>query len=379
MANKDREMKMVDGVPHHVYWQGEGHLFHPMHTGQWLYKHPTKANMEALLAVSHLLRNKSLAWFYPVGYKLSRMSGRTMPSCIAQAEFLSAFMLLHSKGIATDEAMRSVFRSFDSDELKDSDGALIEIPLDKSCPEIVLNGWLHALTRIIDYLRYSSDPMAVEILDDSITTLAKRLPLYDCAEHRLSRYSDLCVYAAVIRTDDASDLSVQYGDAAPIPFGCDNRPYQPTIHKMKEGYYRVTFNLSAVYSTTLACNAPFSIKMGTGGYSRMHTNPPNILGTSTWAADAVELDHEYVLLVHDDRFYRGYPTNFAKHGQVNKYHPYHIIALRCIAATYPTRHNATLLEWADRWEGYMDSSRNFYPMEKWLTSFNQGKFYPYRP
>lgn len=347
-------------VPLSVYWQGDGTpMFHPMHVGRWLFNNPTLANYKAVKKLGKKLPNKGLAWYYPNTYDLARMKGRSMYSCIAQAEILAAFCNLERHGIISKEDIVPVFESFKYESVGGINyrDILLELPLEHNYPEVILNGWLHAIVRLISYYKlYNiSDPL----LDNTLKQLEARLPDFDYPTHKLSKYSNLSPYQIKV-TGDKNGFSVVYDDRLyKVRAKHSNNIYD--IQWWSENLLIV--GISAMSAVILRNDSPFSITIRTGEYCDNRAVP---LSNGEAIVLHSEEKEKHEIRIPTDKLFTGYPTNFIKQG-VNYYHVHHIVALDIINKYHSSE---VFKHYIDLWTSYIND-RAFESVEKVKRDINK--------
>jgi len=366
---------LVDDVPFFPYWQGEEgvYQFHPMGYGRFLSRlscdGPVSKYLGAAVRTAHSLPNGGLLWYYPDNYRLNRFLGPDLtPSAISQGQILGAITHLDRQcGLGLSHLARRTFLglafSYYEGGVNLENRALLEFPLFRSAPEIILNGWLHALLYLRQYADYYDDPQAKELLASNLNFLGQIIGSFHHEATGLSLYSDLSPYRIRIHHEGGPsrqlfafyraripDLSDLVFELAPIVH--DTRsPYDNQIITQTEKTTDIWISCSQHYETYLVAEgAPFSITFNTGEYSPSQaTQGPG--GEQVELASVQEGDY-YVVHVTSvrDKLFCGYPTNFIKSGE-NYYHTYHIVALACILATVDLHRDtrARLRMWMENW------------------------------
>ena len=372
-SSKGLDIVLIDNVPFYHYWQDEvkRYVFHPMAYGRFLARldcnEPVERYVDAAIAMAQDLPNGGLLWYYPNNYRLNRFLGPDLsPSAMSQGQILGAITGLDER-CQTDlsEIARRVFLGLSFDYYDGGvnleDRTLLEIPLFRSAPEIILNGWLHALLHLNNYVKHYRDPRAEELLASNIQFLAKTLDNFHDKETGLSLYSDLCPYRVRVHheTEELHRLTVFYkarsSDLDALAFdlkviGHDTQsPYDNQIIRETQSFTDIWINCSQNYETYLVSDRPVTVSFSTGKYSPYRSTP----GTG---GERIELESEQVSDYHvvnitsvRDKLFCGYPTNFSKMGE-NYYHTYHVVALACliVAADMPNETPATLRTWMER-------------------------------
>lgn len=337
----------MNNISEHIYWQGDGTpMFHPMAMGGYLFENPTLENYKACMELAKELPNGGLAWYYPDTYKVNRMVGKSMYSCIAQAEILSAMCRLEQKGVIGKKDIEPVFESF-KDTSKGGinyKDILLEMPLKNNYPEVILNGWLHAILRIIDYYKlYNiSDPL----LENTLRQLGLLLHQFEYRQHRLSLYSNMSPYFVEITKGVIKNLSILYNDRV-----IDVKPrYSNNIYDIQWwDKKRIVFGVSFMSEVIIQNDKPFTIVIYSGQYCPTKTIPGQEGHKYTYSSK--HLMGKEVIKLEKHILFNGYPTNFIKLG-MNYYHTHHVVALDMINKDFP---NPVFKYYSDLWKSYMDN------------------------
>jgi hypothetical protein len=302
-------------------------------------------------------------------YRLNRMIGKTLPSAISQAQILAAIVDASVANGRYAVLARAVFKGIAYDYYAGGvnlhQSALLEIPLFRSAPEIVLNGWLHALILVHHYAEWSGDPEARALLRSNVSFLTKIIDRFHDQRTGLSLYSDLGPYRVDIlyEADHVPQLYVYYDsehkelDDIVIPLEDtdknDTSRYDNHIAVRKNGSLQAWINCSQNYGTYLVSgNGGIEVSLSTGQYDPKRATPDaggsriNLASTSRGKWQVVDLASKR------NELYCGFPTNFAaKSGKENYYHIYHIVALAYILATFDLeeREAGTLERWMETW------------------------------
>lgn len=341
-----------DGIPKAKYWQGEDkYIFHPMQAGRWLYNYPTYENYQSLLKISKKSKNGGLLWYYPNEYKLLRMIGREVTSCISQAEFLTAFNKLYDLRIITKEEMMKVFLSFSSNEIN-YDDSLLELPLKNNYPEVILNGWQHAVIRIIDF--YKNTEIGFQFLQRTLRKMSELLIHFDDEKNKISKYSNLSPYR--LKISNYSNPIVKYDTHHTFKLiDYVGSIYECCLKKSEKSgiaYIGNPYNCSP----TIIDDSPFSIELYSGKYSPIHTTPTQ--GGKLIRLQSVKSGEKHIISLKDCELFTGYPTPFTKNKNKNYYHVYHVVALGEIIKSFDSEYNVIFKEYYDKWKSYIDD-RNF--------------------
>jgi hypothetical protein len=205
-SSKGLNIIVIDKIPFYRYWQDElkRYVFHPMAYGTFLGRldcdEQVGEYLDSAIRMAHNLPNDGLLWYYPDNYPLDRFLGPDLaPSAISQGHILDAVTRLDKRcdlnlsGIARRVFLGLSFDYYDGG-VNLENKALLEIPLFRPAPEIILNGWLHAILNLKNYVEYYRDDQAKELLLVNIQFLADSLGNFHDEKSGLSLYSDLSPY-----------------------------------------------------------------------------------------------------------------------------------------------------------------------------------------
>ena len=382
-------LKGVDGIisddkiPLYPYWQGEPgeYVFHPMAYGNF-FTHidcgvDAAPYLKALVSTAHILPNGGLLWYYPDVFALSRFIGPDIsPSAIGQGRLLGG-IVQYAKRCGADmrQLARRIFKglafSYYEGGLNLNNAAQLEIPLFRSAPEVVLNGWIHSLFFIKDYVKYSGDKEAVALLKSNYAFLAKSLSRYHDERTGLSKYSDLVPYRVRLEPggDDYSALYVPRSGFR--DFVSDNlifelknlnskSPYDNQVVKTNKVYTLAWVACSSLYDTYLFRESgPFIVSLKTGVFSHKRSTPAG--GGEEVVIESRQIGPYHVAEVSSgrDRLFCGFPTNFSKWGRENYYHVYHVVSLLCLLAmeedgAFGAEQRQEMKKWIKRWMQAVD-------------------------
>ena len=181
MYGNSQKTILIEGVPFSRYWQLEDpnhFVFHPMVFGRFVFNQADKPDSGTDLARltakvgTALPDNGGTAFYYPNHYPLNRLSGPALVySAISQSEILAGY--LHHERVHPEEATealteavkRALLYPYAKGGTQLEQVAFLELPLFRSNPEIILNGWLHALLHLNDYAQVKSDAAAARIVE----------------------------------------------------------------------------------------------------------------------------------------------------------------------------------------------------------------------
>jgi hypothetical protein len=397
MMSKDVSPEMIlmrghtfilrDHLPYYGYAfleDEDAYVVHPMRLGRFLLDNRSSPEIDAFVAaargVAVDLPNGGLAWYYPRHFLNARMLGPYLRySGISQGTLLSGMTAVGLADPAVGLApARRVFEAmrfpFEQGGVNLADRAILEMPSFRAAPEIVLNGWLDALLHLADFVRETGDRDASAFLAENVAFLAEVLPAFDVPEHRISRYSDLSPYRLRLtleRPQDAAGLRVLYlprHDRLPsllVPLTTlDNpgkpSPYDNQIVATNGRVLHAWVSCSRLYTTyVLSPGASLAATVNTGVVDPLRS-APGVGGETVELEGRATGDGSYVVVDPSDaRLTCGYPTNFMKNGDTNFYHVYHVVSLMLLARSIddlPGPIERALLEWADRWLGYIETA-----------------------
>jgi len=378
MPEQRLNLLMRQSIPYFNYYaQREADLFviHPMRMGAFLVRNAgsTIASdfVGGVLSTASELPNGGLAWYYPRHYKVARMLGpRLRYSAISQGTLMSGLAAMSRATPLIDSywskaAFRAFLWPFERGGVNLADRAVLEMPLFAGPPEIILNGWIDALLHTRDYGELMQDNEAIEFFRKNVTFLVNILPIFDCREARISRYSDLSPYRAKItlgRPEDVDTLEVFYRpriDGLPairIPLertgNPDNfSPYENQILRQAGRNAFVWLSCSQIYETVVvARTASMTAQIKTGVLDRKQASP-GIHGETIHFDSKEENGLRYFSFSPENGLWGGYPTNFAKDGIENFYHVYHIVALLLLAVGNHVEQSQreVMINWVLRW------------------------------
>ena len=395
----EQERILYKDIPFARYWQlkdKRAFVFHPMVAGRTVGNFAqskdarSRSVVNALWNVGIELQNGGRAWYYPEHYPLNRMVGPDITySAISQAEILAGLGKAEDAGQAEHAQVVGAFRGLVFDWCSGGTNlagkALLEMPLFRSAPEIILNGWLHALLSVMDYYEATKDLEAKGILDSNLAFLSSVVDRFDDREHRLARYSDLSPYAIRLLGQNLGPISVTY-DGRKLGLGLykwelesdqSTSPFDNRVISRANGETRVMASCSGTFSTTLHAQRPFVARLSAGLYDPTHALP----GTGGEVIDLKADEHDGDFTVSLDaikaRLICGYPTNFSKVGAKNYYHVQHVVALSYLALSYPmpVDQKAALLKYAALWREDMEHhpGMTFAHIQDVLDGLNRSK------
>lgn len=397
----------VEGVPFARYWQlkdQEAYVFHPMVFGRYLCLN--RANLpdnEQLLNTlpefGYELEAGGLAFYYPEHFPLNRMKGPEITySAISQSEILAGF----SQNERSDslvakferDALKALLNSYYHGGVNLADHAFLEMPLYRSAPEIILNGWLHALLHLNDYARLHEDSTVDRIVAQNCQFLARRInDWYDEANH-ISLYSNLTPYMGDLvfdkPFDPADTMWIEYVSEEPainnqrIPVSMeDHRDFGSfdNLISQTDAGVKIRISASSLFRTRVVSPVPFTLAMQSGTYQPERAAPAG--GGYDLAFKSIPEGRKWVaeIACPDSLLWRGFPTNFNKQNGKNYYHVQHIVGILYIAnfgKNISEADRQKLIATADRW--YRDTRLyshlpidSFEAPQKVLESMMEGK------
>ncbi|MFC2078044.1 hypothetical protein ACFLTM_04475 [Candidatus Bipolaricaulota bacterium] len=311
----------------------------------------TEYYLDAALSTAHELPNGGVLWYYPDNYRLNRFLGPDLsPSAISQGRILGGLSRLDADCVIDlSEVTERVFLGLAFDYYNGGvcleGSALLEIPLFRSAPEIILNGWLHALLHLHNYAKFYADPNALDLVQANLRFLSKILPTFHDEKTELSLYSDLSPYKVRVQHESGTPPHFAVFYAARTPELSDLRfdlafishdsvsPYDNQIVRQSSSSTDVWISCSQQYDTYLVSDQPITASMATGVYSPLRTMPGTGGQEILFASAPIGETHVIHVTSAREKLFAGSPTPFTKKGE-NYYHTQHIVALACILATF---------------------------------------------
>lgn len=401
---------LIDGYPYFRYWQlGDANSWvrHPSALGGAMYelfktnggRLPELIDEAMKTAVS--LRNGGLTWFYPEVYPLSRMVGpKVHYSALSQSTLLAATMHMaradHKK---YEPLLRRVAKGIEYDYHQGGvlwqKGVFLELPLFYSPPEIILNGWLHALLNYGDYVTEFPNLENRAIWNRNIRYLVDLLPSFDDPENRISLYSNTTPLHLRVLSDSVPtrvdyvpldkrfpkySVSLREMEAPEINGVRKDSPFDTQITSREGAATLVRATCNALYETRIVSTKPIQASYSRGLYDPLKASPPR--GEQVMRLEGrLSGDGSYVVSFNAKTpgVFCGYPTNFAKPGNRNLYHAYHVVALAYLGE-HPfvnPKQRTVLVDFARRWDSYTrereTSGDRFYEYANVLSLTNSHK------
>ncbi len=361
MGNPDSEV-VVDNIHYTKYWQNdhENFIFHPMRFGRFV-KQSLDKNSDYINSIPAVIEklgiklpNNGVAFYYPNYYDLGRMSGPDlMYSAISQAEILSGFTKYdqleqtdYSRKLVTDIKNAMMF-PYEQGGVELSGVAQLELPLFRSNPEIILNGWLHALVHLNSYAKEYNDQEVVEYIERNLQFFIENQDAWYDNERNISRYSDTSPHRVILdlseadapptlfavfksKVDELSNYIVEVKEDSENKYSAFD--VKINTKTPTNGKAQMTLTCSQLFDTTLVSSEPFSLSVKDGGFDPNRASPD---GTGDWhKIESYKLNNDWYaadFALNDAELICGYPTNFAKYTGENYYHVYHIVALLYLA------------------------------------------------
>ncbi|GAA5645585.1 hypothetical protein [Vibrio proteolyticus] len=405
MYGNDQKTILKDNVPYANYWQLKDpnkYVFHPMVFGRYVFNNVGNPEFRnKLYNITNYagvdLPNGGTGFYYPNHYPLNRMKGPDIIySSISQSEILAGYLknyLIEQSPKSKDLLLKVKKALF----LHHSEGgvdlgiAQLELPLFHSNPEIILNGWLHAILHLNDYALVMNDKEISDYIHKNLNFFVKYHDVWYDSKRNITRYSDTSPHRVQLyKTYKDQEFDVIFESKIKELSNYHVKPiydiarkygaYDTTMTSVKDNVNTMMLNCSGFYNTYVTSSQPFSMKVKEGGYSPVRATPD---GTGFWKTIESYKKNEIFIAkldIDDGELICGYPTNFSKANKKNFYHMQHIVALLYIAS-YSSYHDAKLdkeliriaLEWLDNNKKFDEKNMEFEDPQKVLDSINRGK------
>ena len=392
--NRTERTIAIDGIPFSKYWllgYGNAYVFHPSKFGEYVLSHVENESFRQSLPaltkrVAIRLPNGSLAFYYPNQYPLNRMRGPDlMYSAYGQASVLHGYLRFHLLQ-DTPQSRQLLNRTLNAHFFPHKQGGInlgvaqLELPLFRSNPEIILNGWLHALLVLANYAYVMEDNKVGEYVRRNLKFFVKYHNVWYDDSRNILRYSDTSPHRVVIN-ESAADQSfwIIYRSKAPeipnyifspvLDFKNEYSAFDVRINNYNSRSHLTTLTLtcSGLYDTLVVSTDSFgSLRIRGGGYDPLRATPS---GAGEWhKSKPQKTNGVYVVSVEltNDELICGYPTNFAKKDGHNLYHSYHLVALMLLASHPPYTDkllsealSEIALDWHDRTSLFPHSGYKF--------------------
>lgn len=404
--------RVYQDVPYTRYWQMKdtlAYVIHPMALGKHLflnyksyYKNPEKLNH--IKAIGYQSQDGGLAFYYPEHYTLDRMIGPDISySAISQSQLVAGFV--HADSLKEEvpyyvkETVKSLLYDYYKGGVNLSNKALLEMPLLRSAPEIILNGWLHALVHLNDYARIYKDSATNQILKSNLEFLITHHNNWYDSSKNISLYSDLSPYNGRIsfnigNTVTEQEIMIRYlskikgikNQKVPLNYD-DTTTFGIYDNQLKnESFFGnsadIVFNCSNMFATVITANSPFDLTFNLDEYDPL-ASAPNANGKEITLTSIYSKANKcyYVNLDSCESLTKGYPTNFSKKNKKNYYHVQHIVAMLYLAnfcEAIDENQKNKLIAIASKWYKntldypFMEISK-FESPQKVLDGLNSGK------
>lgn len=411
----NRSKIIIDQLPYSWYPAVSGgqdtRIIHPGPIGRLLlelsHREPeVRAYLNAIEQFGVRLPNQGLAFYYPKSIKISRLLGPDyVYSGMTAADVLAGYTAVlrnipdakawcHAK-----EAFLALSYPWDSGGVNFANHAILELPLFHSPPEIVLNGWLHALLFLHDYVETTMDEEADAFLRQNIAFLAKTLAQYDDEGTGLSRYSDSSPYRISIafQRNQPLELFAYYQskhaelENIVVPLSrLDNpegeaSPYDNQLLDIdvRRGVASAMITASQKYDTyLLSTNGPISITLDPGRHDWLATTPKASGRRIKLASQFIPGSEIHAVMLSTPQLdlIKGCHTSFTKTGRQNYYHVQHAVALLYLSKSGPWKpaERQAMEHYSLKWLEYMKTTLippglSFSPLEDVLAALHRGK------
>jgi hypothetical protein len=402
---------LVNQIPFARYWQLEdekAYVFHPMVLGRYVFslhqndKVETSAFLKEFERVATLLPNGGWAVYYPERYPLSRMLGPDWHySAISQSEILSGFIKAGErrpefKKIA-ELILKGMLFSYENGGTNLSGVSLLEIPLFSANPEIILNGWIHALLHLADYDSLNPSKDINSLIIKNLEFMSENLHLWYDENLNISKYSDTSPQKIEIKPTSNNKI-----DKIDVYYIAKNKKLSSYKHAItydpktkfgafdthirnisKDNTLTMYVNCSQFFDTVISAEKPFELNLFKNIYEVNRATPtynkktPIVIKSfrSGTNLNYVRFGSKTQGLIC------GYPTNFKKANGKNYYHSQHIVGLLYLAhnvRSIPDNIKYTLIENAKKW--YVNTLKykqkktaDFASLQELLDGINRGK------
>ncbi len=364
LYGNDQKTVVHNGVIYSRYWQlkdKKAYVLHPMVFGRYVFNNSDSLSKnedfkKAINSISYSLPGtKSKAFYYPDYYPLNRMSGPDlMYSAISQSEILAGVIKVEQKNsnyrLLVDSIKEALLLDYYKGGVNLSNKALLEIPLFRSSPEIILNGWLHALLHLNDYCRIYNDTNAINILNSNISFLSENISDWYNDDLKISSYSNTTPYHLKINMLTSSFPNQAIVNYTSLVDGLKNQKvtlnvddtshygaYDNHLRNVKDSSANVYVTFSSMFDTKLILCEEFNIEFNVGEYIPLKSTP-NLKGEKIKLQSVYDEKNKYHYIDFNlikDKLFLGYPTNFNKANGKNYYHVQHILAMLYIAHYSP--------------------------------------------
>jgi len=408
MYGNNQATILVDGIPFARYWQlddPDNYVFHPMVFGRYVFNNAMDEKFQAEIEeiterVASALPNGGIAPYYPNHYPLNRMRGPDlMYSAISQSEILAGYMRL-DKAVESEQINELLNKVLKGLFLKYEEGgvnlgvAQLELPMFRSNPEVILNGWFHSLLHMNDYALVYDDVDVANYVHENLKFFVDNYSVWYDEKRNITLYSDTSPHRIVITLDaESQDIALVYRskDARISSYyfnpveDFDNLYSAFDFRIIHQNDRRLTVGLtcSGLFDTFVTSNGPFVVNIRDGGYSPYRASPDSTGEMYELKSVFQDEMHSVELALPDssDGLICGYPTNFSKANDKNFYHMQHIVALLYLAKTssyedkkLDAKLRAIAVDWLAQTDDFGEAEElDFEDPQVVLDSINRGK------
>ena len=291
----------IDGIPFSRYWllgDEQTYVFHPSKFGEYVLSNVKnesfRQNLPLLTArIAVDLPNGSLAFYYPNHYPLNRMRGPDlMYSAYGQASILQAYLRFHllqdtGESLHLLKSVRdAMFFPYERGGV-DLGVAQLELPLFRSNPEIILNGWLHALLVLANYAFVMDDRNVSDYVRRNLQFFAKYHKVWYDDDRNISRYSDTSPHRVTARVSSidqsfwviyrskVTELK-NYIVSPVVDLENEYSAFDVRINHLNTKNRLITMSItcSGLFDTLLVSDEPFGpLRIRGGGYDPVRATP----------------------------------------------------------------------------------------------------------
>ena len=410
MYGNTQETVLIDGIPFANYWQlkkRDAYVFHPMIWGRYIFNNSHNESFIQdfdlkLSKTSKILSDGGMVFYYPNLYPLNRMRGPDiMYSAISQSEILAGFLKLESElktkksSKLTQSVLKGLLFPHEQGGVNLDNLAFLEFPMFRSNPEIILNGWLHAILHLNDLALATNNEEIVFLVHKNMNFFAKNHASWYDEKRNISNYSDTSPIRTIFDGSvNKQSIRVLYRGEAK---GLKNYIFEP-VEDLDNAYssfdtrvisrrgklLTIGLNRSTLFDTLIVSDLPFRMKLKNHAYDDLRATPSTvgdwITVNSSKIRDGI---HVFDMADFEGTHIYGNPTNFAKINGKNFYHGQHIVALTYLAKFGAFEDNelkenlrSIALSWLKKTKHYKSRDLiDFEPLQNVLDSINQGKYY----
>ena len=399
-----------DGLPYSWYPTVEGdgkwRVLHPGGVGRRLFElaqdaEASRIYLERMKTVGVKLPNGGWAWYYPRHIRISRLLGPDLKySGMTAGDILGGYtevLRRHPEAYQwcnPSDILESLYFPWQHGGVSLAGKAILELPLFRSPPELVLNGWLHALLFLNDYILVTQDARAQAFYEANVTFLAETLEDFHDRDTGLSRYSDLSPYKVRLAcSEPEQQFLAWYGPKrsglpelvyplCPVDGKLGVSPYDnQLLTRESDGKAKSAMvSSSAKYTTAIVSTGPFKVTVDPGVTNYVSTVPLKSGRTLVVPAERIKGSGLYVASLQGVPLLSGTPTTFSKAGQKNYYHVQHVVALYYLAKFGRVNRAVrdAFVYYAERWQRTLTEFRPpaeyaFYDPDHVLRAMQGGK------